>query len=71
MAREPAPSLCLSEPPARKGQRTAPGRQKFDSQEDLFEDREEYFEQATPYGDTLYTPAPLIGLSHDFLALRL
>ena len=52
--------------PAGPGQRTAPGRPGFDSQEDLFKDREEYFEQATPYGDTLYTPAPLIGWFHDF-----
>ena len=49
--------------PAGQGQRqgSAPRGQGVDSQEDLFEDRGEHFEQATPYGDTLYTPAPLIG----------
>ena len=48
-----------------QGQRITTARQGFGSQEDLFEDREQYFEQATPYGDTLYTPAPLIGWFTD------
>ena len=49
-----------------QGQRITTVRQEFGSKGDLFGDREQYFEQATPYGDTLYTPAPLIGWFTDF-----